>query len=57
LWVFGPVSNGVLAEIRLARQKSIPIKYFDIVDSKEIKEISKSETRFEEVESVPKNEL
>ena len=55
LWVFGHISDGVLAEIRLAKQRGIPIKYFDIVDSKDIKEISKSEVRFEE--DVPRSEL
>ena len=58
LWVFGKVSNGVLAEIKLAREKNKPIKYFTVVDSKEIKEISKEEVEFEEgLEDTPKAEL
>jgi len=48
LWVFGPVSDGVLAEIKLAKEKNKPIKYFTLIDSKEIKEISKDEVKFEE---------
>ena len=48
VWVFGPVSDGVLEEIRLAKQYNKPIRYFSIVDSKEIKEISKDEAEFEE---------
>lgn len=48
LWVFGPVSDGVLAEIRIAKQMSKPIKYFAVVGSKEIKEILKDEVEFEE---------
>ena len=33
LWVFGPVSNGVLAEIKLVKG-SKPIKYFKVTSSK-----------------------
>lgn len=48
VWVFGSVSDGVLEEIILAKRERKPIKYFSIVDSKEIKEIPKEEVRFEE---------
>lgn len=48
LWVFGPVSDGVLDEIRLAKQMNKSTKYFKIFRSKEIKEISKDEVEFEE---------
>lgn len=48
LWVFGPVSDGVLAEIKLVKEANKPIKYFAIIDSKEIKEISRDEVKFEE---------
>jgi len=58
LWVFGQVSDGVLAEIKLAKQKNKPIKYFTVIDSKEIKEISKDEVKFEEsVKNISKDEL
>lgn len=47
IWVFGPVADGVLEEIRLAKRLNKPIKYFAIADSKEIEEISKNEVEFE----------
>jgi hypothetical protein len=48
LWVFGPISDGVLAEIKLAKEINKPVKYFKIINSKEIKEISKKDVNFEE---------
>jgi len=48
LWVFGEISNGVLREIKLAKQKNKPIRYFKVIDSKDIKGISKDEVQFEE---------
>jgi len=48
LWVFGPISDGVLAEIKLAKQMNKPVKYFAFVNSREIKEISKDKVEFEE---------
>lgn len=30
IWVFGPISNGVLAEIKLAKQLTKPVHYFKI---------------------------
>ena len=30
IWVFGAISNGVLAEICIARKRKITIKYFQI---------------------------
>ena len=48
VWVFGHVSDGVLEEIRLAKKHSKVIRYFTIVDSKEIEEISKESVLFEE---------
>ena len=47
MWVFGPISDGVLAEVKIFRDK-MPIRYFDIIDSKEVKEITKNEVQFEE---------
>lgn len=47
LWVFGPISDGVLAEIRLAKKMNKPIRYFTVVDSKEIKEMPKNKVKFE----------
>lgn len=48
LWVFGPISDGVLVEIKLAKQLNKPIHYFEIINSKDIKEISREEVKFEE---------
>ena len=38
-WVFGEVSDGVLAEIKQAKEQRKPIKYFRIENSKDIIEI------------------
>lgn len=48
LWVFGPVSDGVLIEIKLAKQMNKPVKYFKIINSKEIREILKDDVEFEQ---------
>ncbi len=48
LWVFGSISDGVLAEINLAKQLNKPIRYFTVINSKEIKEVTEEETEFEE---------
>ena len=48
VWVFGPVSDGVLEEIRLAKKCNKPIRYFAIVNSRGIKEIPKEDVTFEE---------
>ncbi len=48
LWVFGPISDGVLNEIILAKELNKSIRYFEIINSKDIKEISKSDIVFEE---------
>lgn len=47
VWVFGPVSDGVLAEIVLAKKKGKPVKYFKIYGSREIIEVSKDKVEFE----------
>jgi len=60
LWVFGEVSDGVLAEIKLAKTQQKPIRYFEVINSKEIKEISKEEVKFEdgeEMKTASKEEL
>ena len=60
LWVFGEVSDGVLAEIKLAKTQQKPIRYFEVINSKEIKEISKDEVKFEdgeEMKTASKEEL
>lgn len=30
VWVFGPISNGVFAEMLLAKERGIPLRYFQI---------------------------
>lgn len=58
LWVFGPVSDGVLTEIKLAKSMQKPIRYFTVIESKEIREISKNEVEFEQgLENISKDEL
>ena len=46
--IFWPVSDGVLAEILLAKKANKPVKYFKIQKSKEILPISKEEVELEE---------
>jgi len=48
LWIFGQIADGVLNEIEIAKKDNKPIKYFEIVNSKEIKKISKEKVKFEE---------
>ncbi len=48
LWVFGPVSNGVLVEIKIAKEMNKPINYFKIEKPHEIIPISKEEVEMEE---------
>jgi hypothetical protein len=48
LWVFGPISNGVLAEIHLAKDLSKPTHYFKIDKPHYISPISIKEVEMEE---------
>jgi hypothetical protein len=48
LWIFGPVSNGVLAEVQIANENNKPVRYFAVVDSKDIKEVTKKEVELED---------
>jgi len=49
LWVYGQVSDGVLAEIQMFKRLGKPIRFFDISKlPKEVKEISKDELIFED---------
>jgi len=57
IWVFGPISDGVLAEIKIVKNMNKPIKYFKVINSKEIKEITKEEVEFEEDLKKFSNEL
>lgn len=48
IWVFGPISNGVLAEILLAQKANKPIFYFKIEKPHKIVPISNEEIEIEE---------
>ena len=48
IWIFGPVSDGVLNEIRIARETWKPIKFFEVVKSREIREIQPYQAVFED---------
>lgn len=48
IWIFGPVSNWVLAEIQIAKQQNKPVKYFQIQKSKNIIAIEKTEVEMED---------
>lgn len=48
LWVYGQVSDGVLAEIQMFQEASKPIRYFDISQiPNQVVEIDKDELIFE----------
>ena len=47
IWVFGPISNGVLAEVLLAQKLNKPILYFKIEKPHQIVLISKEEVEME----------
>ena len=47
LWVFGEISNGVLAEMQIYHDLHRPIRFFDLKDPLHICEISKNELQFE----------
>ncbi len=57
VWVFGPISDGVLAELKIAKDMGKPIKYFKIVESKEIVPVSKEEVEMEDDVINFRNEL
>ena len=40
LWAFSPISDGVLAEIKLAKRLEKRIRFFEIRNNKEILEIN-----------------
>lgn len=47
LWVFGPISTGVQAEIDIAAEYKKPIRYYDVVRSNTIVEIAEDAIRYE----------
>src|SRR3989344_2264415 len=42
VWVFGKISDGVNAEIKLAKNFGKHVRYFEVIHSKDIKEISEA---------------
>lgn len=48
IWVFGPVSNGVLAEILIAQKANKPIIYFKIEKPHKIVPITEHDITFED---------
>ncbi len=48
LWAFGPISNGVLAELQIAHAMKKPIRYFKIAGPHEIVEESLANADLEE---------
>lgn len=48
MWVFGPISDGVLAEIKMVQKMKKPVRYFKIFNSRDIRKISKKEVEFED---------
>jgi len=48
LWVYGAVSDGVLAEIIQAKEREKPIRYFGVVASREIVEYTKEDAPMED---------
>jgi len=57
IWVFGPVSDGALAEIKIAKKMNKPVKYFKIEKSRKIVPISKKDVEMEDDVKEYKSEL
>ncbi|MEI6477421.1 MAG: hypothetical protein WCO52_00315 [bacterium] len=48
LWVFGPVSDGVLAEVKQAKAIKKPVRYFSVNHNTGIKECQPAEVEMED---------
>ncbi len=48
IWVFGPVSNGVFAEIVIAKKTNKPVHYFKIENSHDIISLAPEDVEMEE---------
>lgn len=57
LWVFGSISNGVMAEIRQVQNMKKPIRFFSIENDRDISEISRNKLIFEDGMEEFKEEL
>lgn len=56
-WVFGSVSNGVMAEIQQVKKQGKSVRYFTIENDKEIKEITKEDVTFEDGMDIYRDQL
>lgn len=57
LWVFGSISNGVMAEIRQVQNMKKPVRFFTIENDQDITEISRDRLVFEDGMEAFKKEL
>lgn len=57
LWVFGPISNGVLAEIKIVKNNGGSIKYFKIAKPHKIISITRDKVEMEDEVKEFKNDL
>lgn len=57
LWIFGPISNGVLAEIKIAKELNKPIKYFKIEKPHKVVPVSVDLVKMEDDVKEFKSEL
>jgi hypothetical protein len=48
IWVFGAISDGVLAEVIQAKEQGKKIRYFKVIKSKDIVEVDKSDVEMED---------
>lgn len=48
LWTFGEISDGVLTELLIVKRLGKPIRFFDVIQSKEIIEIQKDQLQAEQ---------
>lgn len=48
IWVFGSISNGVMVEIKQAKERKKKVRYFAIENDKDFKETSPKELTFED---------
>jgi len=57
LWIFGDISNGVLAEIKMAKEWNMPVRYFKIHEHTTILPIEIKDIVMEEEVREFRNEL
>lgn len=57
VWVFGEVSNGVLAEVIQAKQAGKPVRYFAVENDRDFEEIAVTQVVLEEDVADRRNDL